>query len=541
MRYPTMNKLVPLVVITGLALALGFGETLRQSATRNTQPELDTARESCTSIIAGKLATTDGSTITSHTCDGSSRTWIEIVQHATHEAGETVPIWNKQIKRTEFVGDLRGLEALGSIPQTPETYQFVHPVYPCMNEYQLAMGETTIGQRRELGSRNGIFSIEELQKIVMARTKTAREAIRMMGKLAEEYGYVDTGECLTVIDPEEAWFFEIYGPGQDRKGAVWAAARIPDDHVAVSANIPRIPEIDPADTENYMASDNIFSLAEEMGWWDPSSGEPFKVWKAYGGVRDKPFSIREYWILSRFAPSLNLRYDAEELPLSVKPDSRISARDVMDMLGATYADSEFDMLQNLKVRNREGEGVLSPVANPWMSSYMRDLFNAIRPGTVQRQRTVAVNAAAYSTVIQARDWLPDPIGGILWLGFDCPALIPRIPVFAATYELPPDFAVSSKHRFRRDSASWAFHRACRLSQITFQRDKDVILGVRKEVLDKAFSELPRIEQHALELFRQDPQRAIEFLNAYSNDFARAVVDRMWDVGDTIWMQYVRGF
>ncbi|MGD2123894.1 MAG: C69 family dipeptidase [Gemmatimonadota bacterium] len=494
----------------------------------------------CTSVLAGRLATTDGSTITSHTCDGGSRTWIEIVPGGTHEAGETVPIWNKQIKRTEFAGDMRGLEALGEIPQAAETYQFVHPVYPSMNEHQLAMGETTIGGRRELRSSEGIFSIEELQKVVMARTRTARDAILMMGSLAEEYGYVDTGECLTVIDPEEAWFFEIFGPGNGRKGAVWAAVRIPDDHVAVSANIPRIAEIDPSDTENYLTSENVLTLATEMGWWDPESGTPFKMWEAYSGRR--PFSIREYWALSQLAPSMGLRFDAEELPLSVKPDVEVSARSVMDLLGATYEGSEFDMLQNLKVPNRRtGEMELSPVANPWMSQATSDLLNALKPGTVERQRTIAVNAASYSTVIQARGWLPDPIGGVMWLGFDCPALIPRIPVFAGAYELPPDFLVSSKHRFRRDAAAWAFHRAVRLSQITFQRDKEIILGVREAFLNQAFAELPAIEQEALNLFRENPTAAIELLNAYSNGFARSVVDRMWEVGDEIWLKYVSGF
>ena len=523
----------PLVLPTGQANGVGQENTAAQEDTA-------TAPCGCTSVMAGRLATTDGSTITSHTCDGSSRTWIDIVQHATHPAGETVPIWNKQIKRTEFVGDLRGLEALGEIPQVPETYQFVHPVYPAMNEYQLAMGETTIGGRRELQSRDGIFSIEELQKVVMARTRTAREAILMMGSLAEEYGYVDTGECLTVIDPREAWFFEIFGPGSGRKGAVWAAVRIPDDHVAVSANIPRIAEIDPSDTENYLASDNVFSLATEMGWWDPDSGEAFRLWKAYSGRQ--PFSIREYWALSRLAPSLGLRYDADELPLSVKPDRQVSARGVMDLLGATYEGSEYDMLQNLKVPDRQGgEPQLSPVANPWMSRSTADLFNALKPETVEWQRTIAVNAASYSTVIQARAWLPDPIGGIMWLGFDCPALIPRIPVFAGAYELPADFAISSKHRFRHDAAAWAFHRAVRLSQITYQRDKDLILGVRKELLDQAFGELPAIQERALALYQEDPKQAIEFVNAYTNGFARSVVDRMWEVGDEIWLKYVSGF
>jgi len=540
MSHPFRSRPIRFLALIAFVSALAFFTSSPPLVPSAAQEDAATPPSGCTSVMAGRLATTDGSTITSHTCDGGSRTWIEIVPHATHEPGELVPIWNKRIKRTEFVGDMRGLEALGEIPQAAETYQFVNPVYPCMNEYQLAMGETTIGGRRELRSTEGIFSIEELQKVVMARTRTARDAILMMGSLTEEHGYVDTGECLTVIDPEEAWFFEIFGPGSDRKGAVWAAVRIPDDHVAVSANTPRIAEIDPSDTENYLASENVFSLATEMGWWDPDSGEPFKMWQAYSGRR--PFSIREYWALSQLAPSMGLRYDAEELPLSVKPDESVSARSVMDLLGATYAGSEFDMLQNLKVPNRRsGEMGLSPVANPWMSRATSDLFNALKPGTVERQRTIAVNAASYSTVIQARSWLPDPIGGIMWLGFDCPALIPRIPVFAGVYELPSDFAVSSKHRFRRDAAAWAFHRAVRLSQITYQRDKEILLGVRKELLDQAFAELPAIEKEAMALFQENPKDAIEFLNAYSNGFARSVVDRMWEVGDEIWLKYVSGF
>jgi dipeptidase len=152
-----------------------------------------------------------------------------------------------------------------------------------------------------------------------------------------------------------------------------------------------------------------------------------------------------------------------------------------------------------------------------------------------------VNAAAYSTVIQARDWLPDPVGGLLWLGFDCPALTPRIPVFAGTSELPPEFAISAKHRFRDDCAAWAFHRAIRLSQITYQRDKEIILGTRNDILDRAFAELPAVEERAAELFRHDPDLASAFVNEYSNDFARAVVRRMWETGDQIWLRYVTGF
>ncbi len=535
MRSSSRPRQLALLVAPLLGLVL-VAVLLAGPDRRVQEPADKDSPDGCSSVVAGRLATTDGSTITSHTCDGTSRNWIEIVPGGTHEAGEMVPVWNKRIKKTEFVGDLRTLEALGEIPQAPETYRFVHTVYPCLNEHQLAMGETTIGGRRELRSSNGIFSIEELQKIAIARSRTAREAIAMMGALAEEYGYTDTGECLTVIDPQEAWYFEIFGPGRDRKGAVWAAVRIPDDHVAVSANIPRIAEISPSDSYNCIASDNVFSLAQEMGWWDPASGEPFKLWQAYSGRR--PFSDREYWALSRLAPSLNLQYDADELPLSVRPDARVSVRDVMDLLGATYEGSELDPVGGLKVENRRsGELEPSPAANPWMSGDMRNLYNTLEPGSAPRHRTIAVNAASYSTVIQCREWLPDPIGAILWLGFDCPTLIPRIPIFAGTHELPLEFSISSQHRFRRDAAAWPFHRACRLTQIHYYRDRDYLLGVRAELLDKAFAELPLIEERAVELYAEDPAAAEEFVNSYSNSFARLVLDRMWEAGDELWNLY----
>jgi len=496
--------------------------------------------DGCTSIIVGRLASTDGSTITSHTCDGPSRTWIEIVPHKKHEKGSTVKAYNMKTRRTEFPGDLRELVVLGEIPQVEETFAYLDTSYPSMNEYQLAIGETTIGGRRELRSDNGIFLIEQLQKVVLQRAKTAREAIRLMGMLAEKYGYVDTGECMTFIDPKEAWYFEIFGPGKGRFGAVWAAVRIPDGHVGVSANIPRIAGIDVNDPDNYMASENIFSLAEEMGWWDSGSGETFKVWKAYSGRR--PFSIREYWILSSLAPSLNLDYDADELPFSVKPDKKVSPRDVMRLLRSTYSGSKYDMRQNLKVKDRRTEElVVSSSANPWMSRGMVNMLNSIQSGVVERQRTVSVNSCAYSTVIQCRDWLPDPVGCIVWFGLDNPAHTSRIPIFAGVTRLPEDFAVSSQHKFRTDSASWAVRRVSRLAQLKWEDTKDEVNKLIGNFEEKAFFELPVIEKKAVELYKKNPEDAKEFLTQYTCEFARSVIHAYWELGDKLWMNFAQGF
>ncbi|MBM3297544.1 MAG: dipeptidase, partial [Candidatus Aminicenantes bacterium] len=318
--------------------------------------------------MVGRLASADGSVMTSHSCDGNYRTWLNIVPAAKHAPGATTKIYSGRM-HTETATDLRGMVQTAEIPQAAETYAFLNTAYPCLNEHQLAIGETTFGGKRELENTEGKFYIEELERLMLERCRTAREAIKLAGELVKEYGYGDSGECLTIADPKEVWHFEIMGAGPLEVGAVWAAVRIPDDHVGVSANIPRIGEIDLKNPDRYMASENVFRVAEEMGWWDPKSGEPFKFWKAYSGR--KPFSIREYYIFSRLAPSLNLKMEDEELPFSVRPEKKVSVRDVLRLFRETYAGTEYDATRNLLVKSREAEEMIkSPVAHPWMSRDM---------------------------------------------------------------------------------------------------------------------------------------------------------------------------
>ncbi len=521
-----LSKIIAVFILFAVTILIMPGKT----GTIFDKTAGDDLPEGCTSILVGKLASTDGSTMTSHTCDSfGDRTWANIIPHEKYEPGSMIEIYRHQ-KYPEFYDDLRRLEYKGEIPQVEETYSLFNTAYPAMNEHQLAMGETTIGGRRELRTTNGIFQIEELQRIVFQRTKTARNAIKMMGELAEKYGYIDTGECLTVIDTEEAWHFEIFGPGKDRFGAVWAAVRIPDDHVGVSANIPRINTIDLNNPNNYMASDNVYSLAHEMGWWDKDSGEEFKFWKAYSGR--KPFDIREFWILSTLAPSLNLSFDDEELPFSVKPEKNVSPRDIMKYFRETYEGTEYDMLKNLKVNQRSSnKEITSPVVHPWMNRDMRNMLNTVKTGTVERFRPIAVETCAYSTVIQARNWLPDEIGGICWFGWQHPAMSARVPIFSGVTHLPPDFLNGAQDRFRRDSAAWAFRRAERLAVIDWGGNRNKITNVMMEYEDKAFNELPDVEKRFLELYKTDREKAIKMITEYTNTFSRAITHKYWELGD----------
>ena len=538
-------RAVGLALFSAVLLVFSFAISARppdQASAAQAWPE---ESYGCTSIQVGRLASEDGSVMTSHTCDGNYRMWLNIVPRAKYGANAVNKIYSGKM-HTETSTDVRAMTQTGEIPQVPETYAFLNTAYPCLNEQGLAIGETTIMGREELYNPDGMFMIEEVERLVLERCRTAREAIRLAGELVKKYGYGDYGECITIADAKEAWQLEIFGAGPLEKGSVWAAARIPDDHVGISANIPRIGTIDLKDPDHYMASENVFQVAQDMGWWDPKSGKPFKFWEAYSGM--KPFLLREYYVLSTLAPSLKLDKDAAELPFSVKPDKKLSVRDVLRIYRDTYGGTDFDMTKNLLVpkgRNSQ-EMIKSPVANPWMSRDMMMLLNAIKPGTIEPARTIPISACSYATVLQLRSWLPASVGDICWFAFDNPAGSARIPIFAGVTELPPSFEVCAQHRFRMDSAAWAFRRANRLSTVRWGSTKKIMEDTISEFENRAFAELPLLEKKFLEITNsqtpdKEPFTGDQYLTKYTGDFARAAIQRYLELGDKFWGMFCRGF
>jgi len=423
----------------------------------------------------------------------------------------------------------------GEIPQVAETYKFLNAAYPVMNEHQLAIGETTTGGRRELKTSNGIIDAPELYRLVLERATNAREAIRVADELTRKYGYNDWGECFTFADPKEAWFFEILGPGQGRLGAVWAAVRIPDGEIAVSANAVRILELDLDDPDHYMASDNVHSLAQEMGWWNPASGETFRFAYAYAN-RNSLYSRRREWrALSLLAPSLNLDPNSENYPLSVKPDEKVAVPDLLNIFRDYYADTPFDMTRRLTVVNDEGQTVKSPIANPFMNAEMRDLLGVVR------ERTIASPTATYLTITQSRSWLPDPIGGLVWLGYDNPATTPHLPFYIGITRMPDSYMVDGRREFSRDCAWWAYRRVSKLSYMRYQDMAPIVTEVWQPIEEELFAKQAEVEQKALDLFKQDPALAEAFLTEYSLGWADKTAERYWRLGDQLWVRFNNWF
>jgi dipeptidase len=501
--------------------------------------------ENCTSIMVGKLASVDGSVMTSHSCDGNYRTWLEVVPHAVHEKGTMHPIYWGTL-HTEEAWDMSNVDTKGEIAEAPETFAFLSTAYPCLNEKQLAIGESTIYGRDELKNEEGLFLIEELEKIALQRCATARQAIRLIGDLAEKYGYGDLAEGITLADPNEVWQLEICGSGSGKPSSIWAAQRIPDDQVGIVANIPRISVIDFNNPDYFMYSTDLKKVSKKLGYWDGQ--EPLKFWKVISGR--KPFSIREYYVLSTLAPSLNLSFDADELPFSVKPEKKVSVQDIMKFFRETYEGTAWDMTKNLTVsvikKDENGselkETVKSPIACNWMSTDMRNLLNELKPGVVERQRTIAIAGCSYSHVIQCRYWLPDEIGAIAWFAFDNPGESPRIPIFSGTLSLPESFRICGQHRYRTDAAIWSFREANRLATVNWPKGRTLIEPAVQSLEQKAMTEIPALEKEVTDLVSQGKhEEAHQRVTDYTHDFATAAMKRWEEIKVSLWGMFGRGF
>jgi len=537
-RLPVSPRLPSLLLLVSLLLpAPALSQELPTAEVSRSPAKMSEDRpctECCTSLLVGKDASVDGSTMTSHSCDsGTDRTWMALEPRKTHAPGSMATLW-MQPKRTRGPNDPDRVP-VGEIPQVPVTYKFLDAAYPIMNEHQLAIGETTTGGKGELRSTDGLIDAPELYRLVLERATNAREAIRIADELTKEFGYNDWGECFTFADPEEVWFFEILGPGRGEIGAVWAAVRLPDDEIAVSANSHRILELDLNDPDHYLASDNVHSLAEEMGWWDPSSGEEFRFAYAYADRTSLYARRREWRALSLLAPSLGLDPNSENYPLSVKPDEKVSVQDLLAIFRDYYADTPYDMTRRLTVVDRNGEAVKSPVANPFMNADLRELLG------VERERTIASPAATYLTVTQSRSWLPDPIGGVVWLGYDNPTTTPHLPFYIGISQMPQGYMVDGRREFSRDCAWWAYRRASKLSYFRYQEMAPILRDVWEPIETEAFAQQAAVEEEALALFRQDPARAQAFLTDYSVGLANRTADRYWELGDLLWVRFNNRF
>jgi dipeptidase len=295
-----------------------------------------------------------------------------------------------------------------------------------------------------------------------------------------------------------------------------------------------------------MYSTDLQLVAKKLGFWDGK--EPFKFWKVINGK--KPFAIREFFVLSSLAPSLNLSMDAEELPFSVKPEKKLSVSDVMKFFRETYEGSPWDMTKNLTftIKKKDDKGndveekIKSPAINNWMNNDLRTMLNELKPGVVERQRTIAIAGCSYSHVIQCRSWLPDEAGAVAWFSFDNPGESPRIPIFSGVLQLPASFSICGQPRYRTDAAIWSFREANRLATVNWTRSRPLIETAVKEFEMKALAELPAVEKSVVDLVKQGKNdEAKKYVTLYTDNFAYSAMKKWEELKATLWGMYGRGF
>lgn len=499
--------------------------------------------EACTSITVGKQASFDGSVMTSHTDDSHrTRSWMNIIPAKDHKKGATVPMYKRQANNDFAMPTYEHIQ-IGEIPQVPHTYSYINTAYPCMNEHQLGIGESTFGGREELQSDKGLIDCQRLCQLMLERCTNARDAIRLADSLMQLYGWNDYGEVLTIADKKEVWHLEIIGPGKDKVGAIWVAQRVPDDHVSVNANASTVQEINLDDADHFMASSNIFDVAKEKGYWNPKQG-PFRFCYAYNPEGRRTFASRrrEWRVLSLMAPSLNLDPNGEVFPFSVKPDEKVSLEKMHTVFADYYEGTEFDMTKNLWVPDEDGKMVISPLANPFMPYDMNKLLRINGGWGELGERTIARWYTMYATIIQCRDWLPDAIGGIVWLAQDNVANSIYVPVYCQDTDVAAPYKVPGRpNGYTMESAWWAFNR---LGTLAAQRwgdmrhDLERVWGpMQKEV----FENQKNIDEKALELYKKKPAKAKKFLTEYSIEWGNKVVNRAWRLGDELWTKYDEKF
>ena len=333
---------------------------------------------------------------------------------------------------------------------------------------------------------------------------------------------------------------EIVGPGKESVGAVWAAQRVPDDHVSVVANAARIGELDLADANFFMASKNVMQVARKLGYWSPDTGRPFCFYEAYNpdGRTSYASTRREWRVLDLLAPSLGLHANSNSFPFSVKSDQPVGPEKIMEMFRDTFEGTDFDMVKNLTVTDDRGLTVKSPLANPFMPYDMNKLFKINGGWSWRGERPMARWYCMYVTVTQSRSWLPDPVGGITWFGYSNPAMTTYVPIYAGVLDLPAYYKTDGRSTgFSRRSAWWAFNRVATLAAHRWGEMRTDVAEVRDPLQEKLLAGQEAVAVEFERLLEIDPGRARAYLTVQTRDACAEATAAYWNLGDLLWTKY----
>lgn len=513
---------------------------------------------SCTTVAVGSKATKDGSVIVSHSNDALRDARVVRVSAADHPEGSLRNIYYEQpacgylpeyggVRYRNYVGKDRGTvydtgetpsKPIGTIPQVGHTYAYFEAVYGIMNEHQLSVGETTCRAKvdnikPDPGKR--IFYSSSLVRVALERCRKARNAVELIGSLIDQYGYYGTGECLVLADTEEAWVIEMCGYNSDASDGLWVAKRVPDDGFFVSANQFRIREVK-KNSSDMRYSSNLFAVCEKKGWWKPEDGE--LDWAAAvgeGEYHHPYYSLRRVWrILSQVKPSANFSPYVKnaltrEYPFTVTPDKPLSVSDVISLHRDYYEGTEFDLTRG---------AAAGAYGNP--TRYDASEKNSEIKGAFERP--ISIHRCIYTVVSQSRSWLPDPVGGLVWVGFDNPAEGCFMPIYAGVINMPPSFIRGAMVRYDPESAWWTFNLVANYATIKYSYMIKDIKSQQQKLEDNEFRQKLEIEKKAVTYWKQGKKQLCrDYLTTYCEENAANVMKSWRKLWEQLVVRYNDGY
>ncbi len=486
-----------------------------------------TPARACTSIVVSRGASADGSVQVTYAADSHSlygELYFTPAKKNAKGAEREIREWDSG-------------RILGKIPQPKETYKVVGN----MNEHQVVIGETTWGGRKELVDPEGKIDYGSLIYVTLERAKTAREAIRLMDALAQEFGYASSGETFSIADTQEAWLMEMIGKGPKGKGAVWVARKVPDGFISAHANQPRIRQFPQNDPENTLFSRDVITFAREKGWFTAEQkDEEFSFADTYGPTdweTMRACEARVWSVFRRAAPSQNISYDwldgvpgAQMLPLWIKPDAPVTAAATMALMRDHYEGTKLDL------SNDVGAG---PYRLPYRWRPMRWTVDG---ATYVHERAISTQQTGFSFVSQSRANLPNPVGGLLWFGVDDTYSTVYVPIYVGIERAPKSFAVGtgSFTKLSWDAAFWVFNRVANQAYGRYSDQIVDIIKVQRELEGGFLEAQPAFEQRAAALYAKNPRQLTKLLTQYSAEKADGTVERWRRLGDELFVKYLDG-
>ncbi len=468
--------------------------------------------EACSNFIVGKKASVDGSVMCSYSADDYGM--FQYLCHypaAKHAKGEMRKIFDWDSNKYH-----------GEIPEAAETYNVIGNI----NEWQVTIGETTYGGREEMVDSTGIMDYGSLIYVALQRSKSAREAIKVMTTLANTYGYNSEGETFTICDPNEAWIMEMMGKGAGSKGAVWVALRIPDDAICAHANQSRIGKFNMKDKKNVMYAKDVVSFARSKGWFKGKDADfSWKMAYAKPDFSGRRFCDARAWaMLNHFydmSPyldwALGKNPDAQDMPLWVVPNKKVSVKDVEDVMRDHYEGTPLSVADGSDI----GGGIWEMPYRPTPLMYKVDgkqYFN---------ERPVSTQQSGFVFVSQMRSWLPREIGGVFWFANDDANMAAFTPVYCSMTERPECYntpGVDAVH-FSKKNAYWVCNMTSNMVYPRYSLMFPTLKEVRDSLDNSYFAAQAGVEKKAQELYAQNPQAAVKYLNDYSVEKAQQMLAR----------------